>query len=75
MKVCIPESGNRRYSAPVLTVHKKANRSPRRGAFSLLALGGIAEIVLHPPLHTPPKEKPRYRIDSGVSFAVLVPVR
>lgn len=30
------------------------------------AVGSIPEIVLHPPLHTPPKEKARYCLDSGL---------
>ena len=38
-------------------------------------LGPVAEIVLHPPLHRTEKEKPRYLLDSGVSFTDLVPER
>ena len=40
-----------------------------------LAQGSISETVLHPPLHRAENKKPRYRIDSGVSFADLVPER
>ncbi len=45
--------------------------APAVGLFFCLVLGGIAEIVLHPPLHRTEKEKPRYRIDSRVSFVYL----
>lgn len=40
MKVCIPESGDRQVPVAALTVQKKANRSPRSGAFLRLVLGG-----------------------------------
>ena len=50
-------------------------RQTRTSARRLLALGGFAEIVLHPPLHRAEKQKARYRIDSALSFAVLVPER
>lgn len=46
--------------------------APAVGLFFCLVLGGIAEIVLHPPLHRTGKKKPRYRIDSRVSFVYLV---
>lgn len=49
--------------------------APAVGLFFCLVLGGIAEIVLHPPLHRTEKEKPRYLLDSGVSFTDLVPER
>ena len=47
-------------------------RSPPVGLFFFLVLGGIAEIVLHPPLHRAGKKKPHYQIDSRVSFIYLV---
>ena len=40
-----------------------------------LAQGSISESVLHPPLQRAGNKKPRYRIDSGVSFTDLVPER
>ena len=46
--------------------------APAVGLFFCLVLGGIAEIVLHPPLHRAKKKKPHYQIDSGVSFIYLV---
>ena len=46
--------------------------APAVGLFFCLVLGGIAEIVLHPPLHRAGKKKPHYQIDSGVSFICLV---
>ncbi len=46
--------------------------APAVGLFFCLVLGGIAEIVLHPPLHRTGKKKPRYRIDSRVSLSNLV---
>ena len=46
--------------------------APAVGLFFCLVLGGIAEIVLHPPLHRTGKKKPRYRIDSRVSLCGLV---
>ena len=52
-----------------------STEAPAVGLFFCLVLGGIPEIVLHPPLHRTGNKKPRYRIDSGVSFAVLVPER
>ena len=45
--------------------------APAVGLFFFLVLGGIAEIVLHPPLHRAEKKKPHYQIDSGVSFVYL----
>ena len=42
--------------------------APAVGLFFCLVLGGIAEIVLHPPLHRAEKKKPHYQIDSGVFF-------
>ena len=47
-------------------------KPPAVGLFFFLVLGGIAEIVLHPPLHQAGKKKPHYQIDSGVSFICLV---
>ena len=47
-------------------------QAPAVGLFFFLVLGGIAEIVLHPPLHRAGKKKPHYQIDSGVSFICLV---
>ena len=46
--------------------------APAVGLFFCLVLGGIAEIVLHPPLHRAGKKKPHYQIDSRVSFIYLV---
>ena len=46
--------------------------APAVGLFFCLVLGGIAEIVLHPPLHRAEKKKPHYQIDSRVSFIYLV---
>ncbi len=46
--------------------------APDAGLFFCLVLSAIAEIVLHPPLHRTGKKKPRYRIDSRVSFVYLV---
>ena len=46
-------------------------KPPAVGLFFFLVLGGIAEIVLHPPLHRAGKKKPHYQIDSGVSFVYL----
>ena len=45
-------------------------KPPAVGLFFFLVLGGIAEIVLHPPLHRTGKKKPRYRFDSRVSFVL-----
>ena len=41
-------------------------KPPAVGLFFFLVLGGIAEIVLHPPLHRTEKKKPRYCLDSRV---------
>ena len=46
--------------------------APAVGLFFCLVLGGIAEIVLHPPLHRAEKKKPHYQKDSRVSFVYLV---
>ena len=46
-------------------------KPPAVGLFFFLVLGGIAEIVLHPPLQRAGKKKPHYQIDSGVSFVYL----
>ena len=61
--------------APAGLTHKPPTEAPAVGLFFCLVQGGIPEIVLHPPLHRTGNKKPRYRIDSGVSFAVLVPER
>ena len=45
------------------------------GGENVCPFGSIFKNVLHLPLHTPPKEKPRYLLDSGVSFVYLVPER
>ena len=43
-------------------------KPPAVGLFFFLVLGGIAEIVLHPPLHRTENKKPRYLLDSRVSL-------
>ena len=45
-------------------------RQTRTSARRLLALGGFAEIVLHPPLHRTGKKKARYRFDSALFFVL-----
>ncbi len=47
-------------------------KPPAVRLFFFLVLGGIAEIVLHPPLPRAGKKKPHYHIDSEVSFIYLV---
>ena len=44
-------------------------KPPAVGLFFFLVLGGIAEIVLHPPLHRAGNKKPRYLLNSRVSSA------
>ena len=46
-------------------------KPPAVGLFFFLVLGGIAEIVLHPPLHRTEKKNPRYLLDSRVSLLYL----
>ena len=59
-----------------LTLRPPSNRghqteAPDAGLFFCLVLGGIAEIVLHPPLHRTENKKPRYLLDSRVSLLYL----
>ena len=52
--------------------NQQMTEAPAVGLFFCLVLGGIAEIVLHPPLHRAGKKKPHYQNDSRVSFIYLV---
>jgi len=40
-----------------------------------VVMGFDPNIALHPPLHRPENEKPRYLLDSRVSLTDLVPER
>ena len=74
-RACECCKGSDAVHAPAGLTHKPPTEAPAVGLFFCLVLGGIPEIVLHPPLHRTEKEKPRYLLDSGVSFTDLVPER
>ena len=68
--------GYRGGSVAGLTLRPPSNcghqtEAPAVGLFFCLVLGGIAEIVLHPPLHRTENKKPRYLLDSRVSLLYL----